>query len=142
MTEPVRASAEITIDAEPQAVWRVLTDLAQWPDWNPGVTRVNVDGPVAVGTTFRWKTGPATIASTITTADAPSSIVWTGRTIGISAVHTWHFDEVQPGRTNVRSDETWVGMLPRLVPGRARRMLQNALTQGVEALKERVERGG
>ncbi|MGS2806839.1 DUF1731 domain-containing protein [Nocardia sp. MW-W600-9] len=35
----------------PASVWSVLGDLAQWPEWNPGVRSVRMHGPVAVGAT-------------------------------------------------------------------------------------------
>ncbi|MEV0252557.1 DUF1731 domain-containing protein [Nocardia sp. NPDC050712] len=33
------------------AVWDVVGDPQRWPDWNPGVVSVRLDGPVAAGTT-------------------------------------------------------------------------------------------
>ncbi|MFE9578641.1 DUF1731 domain-containing protein [Nocardia sp. NPDC006044] len=34
-----------------ELVWGVLGDPTRWPEWNPGVTSVQLHGPVAVGTT-------------------------------------------------------------------------------------------
>ncbi|WP_194815954.1 DUF1731 domain-containing protein [Nocardia sp. XZ_19_385] len=34
-----------------EAVWDVVGELGRWPEWNPGVVSVRLDGPVAVGTT-------------------------------------------------------------------------------------------
>jgi uncharacterized protein YndB with AHSA1/START domain len=39
--------ASKAIDAAPEEVWRVLTDIAAWPSWDSGVTKV--DGRLAVG---------------------------------------------------------------------------------------------
>ena len=60
---PVRASAEVEVAAPPEVVWALLSDFAGWPAWNPVVSDVEVDGPLAPGTVFRWKTGAATITS-------------------------------------------------------------------------------
>ena len=38
---------EIDIDATPEAVWQVLTDLDGWADWNPFIT--SSIGKAAVG---------------------------------------------------------------------------------------------
>ncbi|GAB2644942.1 DUF1731 domain-containing protein [Nocardia goodfellowii] len=34
-----------------EAVWEVVADLPRWPEWNPGVVSVRLDGPLEVGTT-------------------------------------------------------------------------------------------
>ncbi len=39
--------SEIDIDANPEAVWRVLTDFASFPDWNPFMR--NIKGDLEVG---------------------------------------------------------------------------------------------
>jgi uncharacterized protein YndB with AHSA1/START domain len=39
------------IDATPEQVWRVLTDVARWPDWDSGVTKV--EGQLALGETLK-----------------------------------------------------------------------------------------
>jgi len=35
------------IEASPEQVWPILTNIAAWPDWDSGVT--NVDGRLALG---------------------------------------------------------------------------------------------
>lgn len=40
-------AADSFIEATPEQVWPVLTDVAAWPDWDSGVTRV--DGRLAPG---------------------------------------------------------------------------------------------
>ncbi|MFI6323591.1 SRPBCC family protein [Nonomuraea sp. NPDC050556] len=44
-------AAETT--AAPEALWRHWSDIAAWPQWNDGIEKIEVDGPLAVGTTFR-----------------------------------------------------------------------------------------
>ena len=54
---PVVGDAEIEIAADAEIVWDVLTDVEGWPLWNPDVKSVALEGEVAEGTEFRWKTG-------------------------------------------------------------------------------------
>jgi uncharacterized protein YndB with AHSA1/START domain len=39
--------------AAPEALWRHWSDMAAWPTWNDGIEKIEIDGPFAVGTTFR-----------------------------------------------------------------------------------------
>jgi len=46
-------TATHTVDsaATNQIVYEILSDVSHWPMWNPGVLRVDLDGPFAAGTT-------------------------------------------------------------------------------------------
>jgi uncharacterized protein YndB with AHSA1/START domain len=38
--------------ATPQALWACWSDMPNWPQWNLGIERIEIDGPFAVGTSF------------------------------------------------------------------------------------------
>ena len=42
----------IEITASPEAIWRVLCDVASWTQWNAGVERIELEGPFASRTWF------------------------------------------------------------------------------------------
>jgi hypothetical protein len=42
--------------ASPERVWRIWSDVSTWPDWNPDVLAIEIDGPFASGTTGRMTT--------------------------------------------------------------------------------------
>ena len=136
---PVVSSAEGEIDAEIDDVWRVLTAIEQWPTWNPDVKSVSIDGPAIEGRTFSWKAGPSTITSTVTRIDRPRLIGWTGKTLGITAIHEWHLEQ-RDGRTHVRTHESYDGLVARLLRRSLRKTLDTALTNGVRYLKAEAER--
>ena len=50
----------IEIPATRERVWALYADVPGWPDWNPGVGRAELDGPLAEGTTgtIRGVAGP------------------------------------------------------------------------------------
>lgn len=43
----------IETEAAPSALWRFWSDIAGWPTWNDGIEKIEVDGPLEPGTTFR-----------------------------------------------------------------------------------------
>ena len=136
---PAVARGEIEIAASPEIVWRVLTDIANWPSWNPDVKSVSLEGPLAAGTRFRGKAGPGTITSTLRTVDPPHRIDWTGKTFGIKAVDVYEL-EPDDGGTLVRTAESWDGFPVRLFRRRLRKTLQEATNSGLRHLKLEAER--
>jgi hypothetical protein len=135
----VRSKREIQIAAPPEVVWEVLTDFDRWQEWNPEVKSMSFDGPLAPGAMFRWKAGPGTIVSTVEEVEGRRYIRWRGRTLSISAIHEWRF-EGRDGRTHVETEESFSGMLARLLRGSLQKQLDRALEEGLEHLKREAER--
>ena len=136
---PAVARAETEIAADPETVWEILTGFEAWPSWNPDVSSVAHDGDVAEGTVFRWKAGRATITSTLRQVERPRMVAWTGKTTGIDAVHVWRL-EPHDGGTLVRTEESWQGLLVRVLSGPMRKSLQKAVDGGLQHLKAEAER--
>lgn len=73
---------EIEIDAAPETVWAILTDLAAYPDWNPFITAS--EGTVAVGERLTNRLEPPggkalTIKPTVAEVDHGRVFEWLGR---------------------------------------------------------------
>ena len=120
-------------------MFSVISAIDQWPSWNPDVRSVSLEGPVQPGTVFRWKAGPSSLTSTLQVVDPPREIAWTGTTMGIRAVHVFRFQASDVG-TLARSEESWEGLLPRLLKGYSRRTLDKGIQSFLEHLKTEAER--
>jgi uncharacterized membrane protein len=136
---PVVGTSEIEIDAPAETVWSVLTAIDRWPSWNPDVKSVSMQEPLAEGSVFRWKAGPGTITSTIRRLEPPRLIAWTGRTLGIKAIHFYRFAP-RDGKTFVRSEESYDGLVARVLRGSLQKTLDAALADGLRRLKSEAER--
>ena len=136
---PATAQGELQIAADPQTVFAVLSAIDQWASWNPDIKSVTLQGPVQPGTGFRWKSGPSTLTSTLQVVDPPQEIGWTGRTMGIKAVHVFRF-QGRDGGTLARSEESWEGVLASLLKGYSRRSLDKAIRSILSHLKVEAER--
>ena len=132
-------TADIDVNASPEAVWDTLADLDSWPRWLPGVRSMTTHGPFAAGSTFEWRAGPGTIKSEIVTAERPSGAAWKGRTLGIDAVHAWTIERIGP-TTRLRTEESWAGLLPRLLRQTLQKSLQKSTDEGLPAIKSEAER--
>ncbi len=52
--------------ASPQAAWKIWSDVSTWPEWNPDVQSMILNGPFAAGTTGTMKTKQGTRAIQLT----------------------------------------------------------------------------
>lgn len=136
---PAVARAQTQIAADPESVWRLLTDFERWPSWKPDVRSAALHGSLAPGTSFVWKAGPGTIRSTLQEVDAPRTIAWTGVTFGIRAIDVFRL-EPHDGGTLVKEAESWEGLVVRLFATRLRRTLQSSIESGLAGLKAEAER--
>jgi hypothetical protein len=136
---PVFSSTELVIEAPVETVWGVLTAIGDWPSWNPDVKSVSIEGPVFEGATFRWKAGPGTIRSTIVSVDQPRLIAWTGKSLGIKAVHVWRLEQ-RNGTTLVRTEESYEGLVARSFRRSLQKKLDMALVAGLRHLKTEAEK--
>ena len=135
---PVVSRAEIAIAAPPEQVWTVLTAFDRWPTWNPEVKAMSVQEPIVVGSTFRWKAGPGTVTSTIRHLEPLRVIAWSGRTMGIRAIDVFRLD-AHNGRTLVREEESWNGLVARLLRRPLQHTLDRSLENGLRNLKAAAE---
>ncbi len=135
---PMVARQQIMIDAPIHKIWTLETDINHWPEWQPGVTSAALDGGMAVGSVFRWKGQGLRITSTLQEVEAPRRIGWTGKAMGIDAVHVWTF-EPQGGSTRVTSEESWAGWFTRLLKLLDRNLLNKSMEKSLQVLKQKAE---
>ena len=94
---PVITRDQIVIDAPVERIWEIQTDVPEWPSWQSDVDGAEAEGPLGVGSVFRWQTAGLDITSTVEETDEPHRIVWGGPAQGIVAVHVWTFEPQEDG---------------------------------------------
>jgi uncharacterized protein YndB with AHSA1/START domain len=135
---PATAKGQIHIAADPETVWEVIAAIDNWPRWNPDVKSASLEGPLVRGSVFKWKAGPSSLTSTLQIVDRPKEITWTGKTMGIHAVHVFRF-EPRDGGTIAVSEESWDGLIARLLKGYSRKTLDRGIRSILEYLKVEAE---
>ena len=135
-------SATIQIDAPPQAVWVILTDLGRYPEWNPVFREAS--GQVAVGKRITLRSvHPAsgrlmTVKPKITVADPGTELRWVSSLPGIiSGEHRFTLAPADGG-TRLEQSETLHGLLTAF-PGKAFTQAEASFRALNEALKKRAE---
>jgi hypothetical protein len=137
---------EIEITAPADIVWRVLSELAAYPDWNPFLVRV--DGELATGArlevTFAPPGGkPMTMRPTVLRVEPGRGFAWLGRLAGVPKLfdgeHSFAIEPIDGGRVRFVHSEEFGGILVPFL----RKMLDTSTRAGFEALnaalKDRAE---
>src|SRR5690606_7015636 len=86
---PVSCRKAILIEASPQKIWNVITDIDNWTSWQTKISKSKINGSLTPNTTFKWKSGGVTIHSRLHTVEPFKYFGWTGNVLGVFAIHNW-----------------------------------------------------
>lgn len=136
---PAIADGETHIATDPERVWDVIAAIEEWPTWNPRIKSASLEGPLAPGSIFKWKSGPSSLTSTLQVVDRPRQIAWTGKSMGIKAIHLFRL-QPKDGGTLARSEESWEGLLATLLKGYSRKTMRREIHSFLSSLKAESER--
>ncbi len=136
----------IAIDAPPQLVWDVFTDVEHWPDWTASVTSlVGLDGPkLEVGRRFAIKQpGMQKLIWLVTEIEPGTSWTWVQRSPGVLVSARHDVIPAPAGGTLVRQQLHQGGILGalvgRLMAKKTKRFLELE-AQGLKAQAEQLSR--
>ena len=135
---PDRVHLEADIAAPPAKVWALLANAPAWPSWEPDISGVSVNQPLASGTRFDWKAGSSTLHSEVRFFEPGQRIIWTGKVLTAKAIHGWTLTPAPGGHTRVVTEESMDGLLmATLLPSEK---LSAADASWLAALKKAAEK--
>ena len=98
-----------------------------------------MNGPLEEGSRFKWKTAGMSISSVIHTITPYTNFGWSGKSMGLVAVHNWHLTEVKK-QTEVKVEESMDGILARWFKSMFTKNLEKSMQKWLELLKQECER--
>jgi len=136
---PVKQNKAIFIQATPEKVWAVLTDINNWPNWNPKISKAQMNESITPSAKFKWTVNGAKIKSTLHTVDPHKTFGWSGITFGGSAIHNWYL-RAQGDGTYIQVEESMEGWLIKLFKQKMNRDLEADMLIWLEQLKVTAEK--
>jgi uncharacterized protein YndB with AHSA1/START domain len=85
----MQVETEVEIEARPERVWEVMTDVESWPQWTASVERAErLDGgPLQVGSRARLKQPKfPPVVWAVTELDPGKSFSWTAKNVGVTSI--------------------------------------------------------
>jgi hypothetical protein len=116
-------SSTIDLDAAPEQVWTVLTDVAAHADWNPFIP--HMAGSLEVGRRIDVRIAPPggramTFHPTVTDVEPGRRLAWLGRFLvpGLfDGAHSFTLERLPGDRTRLVQSETFRGLLVPFTAG-------------------------
>ena len=136
---PVVQTKSILIEATPEKVWQILTNIQNWDKWNERIKKSKLQGNLEVGSSFTWKTNGSKIKSKIHSFIPYKTLGWQGKTFGASAIHNWYLEPTENG-TKVRVEESMEGWVVRLMKKKLNNKLADDMVYWLNQLKKESEK--
>jgi len=138
---PIEVTATTDVAASAGAVWRVLTELESYRDWNPFIRRAS--GSLEVGGTVHVRVRPSipiplAFSATVVSRDEGRELHWFGCVGGAawlaSGEHWFRVEPIDDHHTRFVQVERFDGLLPRA----ARGLLERQARHGFEAMNREL----
>jgi uncharacterized protein YndB with AHSA1/START domain len=136
-----RFSIEVDVDAPPERVWQVMSDVERWPEWTPSVLSVQREdtGPLRVGSRARIRQPKLVRADWEVTALQPGrEFTWITRSPGV-VVTARHAVEPTGRGTRATLSIRYDGLLGPVVAWLTRGINDRYLGLEAAGLKRRSE---
>jgi hypothetical protein len=134
-------SATTEIQAAPETIWRILTDAPAYPEWDPGMIRI--EGKIASGEriTIYTKAAPdRAFKPTVIEFQPNRKMVWrSGMPLGLfQGARTFTLEPLSGGQTKFAMREEFSGLLEPMI-GKSIPNLTPVFEAFAAALKQRAE---
>jgi len=93
---------EVVVDTPPDKLWRAITDLRRWPEWDAGLEAIELQGELAPGGRYTLKPrgGPA-VSMSVEAMERPGRFVDLTH-LPLATMRGTHEFRAEPGGTRIR----------------------------------------
>ena len=134
-------SVTVQVDAPPQRVWEVMSDVERWPDWTPTVTSVRRtnSGPMRIGAKARVHQPRLPAADWVVTALTEGrGFDWESRAPGVRVLAR-HAVEANGEGSRVTLTVQFTGVIGSLIGRATAGLSRRYIALEADGLKRRVE---
>ncbi|MGF7080285.1 SRPBCC family protein [Mucilaginibacter sp. UYCu711] len=136
---PVYFKNSIIINAKCKRVWEVLSQIGLWTNWQSNVTESKLTGDFKIDNTFEWKSHGVKIHSKLIRIDQGKYLIYTGKTLGMTATTTWEL-LTNGNQTKVIFIDSMDGFFATILKGMLNKNISKGGQKWMESLKAECER--
>ena len=108
---PRQSTQQISINAPPDKIWALLTNVQAWPSWDSSIPSTSTPPDVQDGTLFSYNTDGMSIHAAIREFVPDTALAWTGDVLNYHAIQTWTLAPQPDGTTLVTTSESAGGFM-------------------------------
>ena len=138
----MQVETKVEIEAQPERVWEVMTDVESWPQWTASVERAERldDGPLRVGSRARLKQPKfPPVVWTVTELDSGTSFSWTAKNVGLTSIAEHRIVPGMSGGVTVKLSLRQEGPLAALLALLTSKLTRRYVETEAQGLKRRCE---
>ena len=133
----ITIEASDVIQSEIKAIWKLMSEVNRWPEWNKAISFARLEGVFVKGTPFRWTSG-VNIRSTLEDVIINKRIVWSTKSVGVKTVQSWEFKKTDEG-VLVFVSQSAEGWLTKIASQAVTKKLHKNLNEFLFSLKRAAE---
>ena len=133
----ITIEASDIIQSEIKAIWKLMSEVNRWPEWNKAISFARLEGVFVKGTPFRWTSG-VNIRSTLEDVIINKRIVWSTKSVGVKTVQSWEFKKTDEG-VLVFVSQSAEGWLTKIASQAVTKKLHKNLNEFLFSLKHAAE---
>ena len=138
----MKVETKVEIEARPERVWEVMTDVESWPQWTASVERAERldDGPLQVGSRARLKQPKfPPVVWVVTELDPGMSFSWTAKNVGVTSTAEHRIVPGTSGGVTVKLSLRQEGPLAALLALLTSKLTRRYVETEAQGLKRRCE---
>ena len=136
---PIEAMKYIVINAPIQKIWKIATDVDDWPNWYDYLNGSRISGKFEVGGKIEYG-GFFKHRLTICVVEPPKTVVLYGTYMGFQGITLWQMDKLSESQTRVMFKESSDGGLLSILYSNSQ--LEKHLIRWLAKLKDKAENQG
>jgi hypothetical protein len=133
----ITIEASDIIQSEIKTIWKLMSEVNRWPEWNKAISFARLEGVFVKGTPFRWTSG-VNIRSTLEDVIINKRIVWSTKSVGVKTVQSWEFKKTDEG-VLVFVSQSAEGWLTQIASQAVTKKLHKNLNEFLFSLKHAAE---
>ena len=134
----IKIEASDLIQSDIQEIWRLMSEVNRWPEWNKSISFAQLEGVFVKGNPFKWTCG-VNNRSILEDVIINKRIAWSTKSVGVKTLQRWDFKKTDES-VLVSVSQSAEGWLTKIASQAVAKKLQKNQQEFLLALKHAAEK--